>query len=39
MIVYVNDKQSAEKYEKFISSHPKGHFVKSLKWVDFNMKL
>lgn len=24
-----------EKYEAFVASHPKGHFVKSLKWAEF----
>ncbi len=35
MIVYVTDDKSAEKYESFVASHPRGHFVKSLKWAGF----
>lgn len=34
MIQYVTD-EWRERYEKFISGHPKGHFVKSLKWAEF----
>ncbi len=35
MIIYVNDEATAKKYEEFVSSHPRGHFVKSLKWAEF----
>ncbi len=35
MIEYVTDEKSAKKYEEFVSSHPRGHFVKSLKWAEF----
>jgi len=35
MIEYVIDEKSASKYESFISAHPRGHFVKSLKWAEF----
>lgn len=34
MIQYVTPEWEA-KYEAFISGHPKGHFVKSLKWAEF----
>ncbi|MEG2570395.1 MAG: peptidoglycan bridge formation glycyltransferase FemA/FemB family protein [Clostridia bacterium] len=34
MIQYV-DEALASRYEEFISAHPKGHFVKSLKWAKF----
>ncbi len=35
MIVHVNDEATSSKYEAFIASHPRGHFVKSLKWAAF----
>ena len=35
MIQYVTDAESAKKYEAFIASHQRGHFVKSLKWAAF----
>ena len=34
MIQYVTN-DWRERYEAFISGHPKGHFVKSLKWAEF----
>ncbi len=34
MIQYVTPEWEG-KYEEFISGHPKGHFVKSLKWAQF----
>jgi len=34
MIRYVTENWE-KKYEAFLSSHPKGHFVKSLKWAEF----
>ncbi len=34
MIQYVTDAW-CERYEQFVSAHPKGHFVKSLKWAQF----
>lgn len=34
MIQYVTPEWES-KYEAFISGHPKGHFVKSLKWAEF----
>ena len=34
MIRYITENWES-KYEAFISAHPKGHFVKSLKWAEF----
>lgn len=34
MIQYVTEEWH-KRYENFISAHPKGHFVKSLKWAEF----
>ena len=34
MIKFV-DEALRERYEEFVSSHPRGHFVKSLKWAEF----
>ena len=34
MIQYVTE-DWRDRYEAFVSAHPKGHFVKSLKWAEF----
>lgn len=34
MIVFV-DKNEINRYERFVSTHPKGHFLQSLKWAEF----
>ncbi|NLG53950.1 MAG: peptidoglycan bridge formation glycyltransferase FemA/FemB family protein [Clostridiales bacterium] len=35
MIKHITGEQDKKQYEEFVGGHPKGHFVKSLKWAEF----